>query len=230
MVAGEPDQQGARRQRDPGRQENGASALYTCHATDPEGSDNVYQVTVEAGDDGGNTASLQAIATVHPVSALAKRARIETKNPPKGGNIEIRGINTVAEGVGFEPTIPVSQDKRLAGARTRPLCDPSTKRISNIADWAPAHNTAPNQGSFAIQVAFSRQGRDSNPPWLLLGRSARVVPPKMEPIPKSALNSYRHCGFLTFSTIADTLVTALFQIQNWAPEKENIHAVERHHR
>ena len=31
----------------------------------------------------------------------------------------------MAEGVGFEPTIPVSQDKRLAGARTRPLCDPS---------------------------------------------------------------------------------------------------------
>ena len=31
----------------------------------------------------------------------------------------------LAEGVGFEPTIPISQDKRLAGARTRPLCDPS---------------------------------------------------------------------------------------------------------
>ena len=27
--------------------------------------------------------------------------------------------------MGFEPTIPISQDKRLAGARTRPLCDPS---------------------------------------------------------------------------------------------------------
>ena len=53
----------------------------------------------------------------------------------------------VAEGVGFEPTIPVSQDKRLAGARTRPLCDPSAKRISNIADWTPAHNTATNQGN-----------------------------------------------------------------------------------
>gem|GEM_PF-5020977 len=47
---------------------------------------------------------------------------------------------TVAEGVGFEPTIPVSQDKRLAGARTRPLCDPSTKRITNIADWANCNN------------------------------------------------------------------------------------------
>ena len=31
----------------------------------------------------------------------------------------------VAEGVGFEPTTPISQGKRLAGARTRPLCDPS---------------------------------------------------------------------------------------------------------
>ena len=32
----------------------------------------------------------------------------------------------LAEGVGFEPTTPLSQGKRLAGARTRPLCDPST--------------------------------------------------------------------------------------------------------
>ena len=31
----------------------------------------------------------------------------------------------MAEGVGFEPTTPISQGKRLAGARTRPLCDPS---------------------------------------------------------------------------------------------------------
>ena len=35
--------------------------------------------------------------------------------------------NIMAEGVGFEPTTPVSQGKRLAGARTRPLCDPSFK-------------------------------------------------------------------------------------------------------
>ena len=41
----------------------------------------------------------------------------------------------MAEGVGFEPTIPVSQDKRLAGARTRPLCDPSLPRwVSLIID------------------------------------------------------------------------------------------------
>ena len=31
----------------------------------------------------------------------------------------------LAEGVGFEPTTEVSPGKRLAGARTRPLCDPS---------------------------------------------------------------------------------------------------------
>ena len=31
----------------------------------------------------------------------------------------------MAEGVGFEPTTPISQGNRLAGGRTRPLCDPS---------------------------------------------------------------------------------------------------------
>ncbi len=31
----------------------------------------------------------------------------------------------MAEGEGFEPSTPVSQGKHLAGARTRPLCDPS---------------------------------------------------------------------------------------------------------
>ena len=46
----------------------------------------------------------------------------------------------VAEGVGFEPTIPVSQDKRLAGARTRPLCDPSGIWDINIADWGFGDN------------------------------------------------------------------------------------------
>ena len=35
-----------------------------------------------------------------------------------------RGLKT-AEGMGFEPMSPLSQAKRLAGARTRPLCDPS---------------------------------------------------------------------------------------------------------
>ncbi len=32
----------------------------------------------------------------------------------------------MAEGMGFEPMSPFSQTKRLAGARTRPLCDPSS--------------------------------------------------------------------------------------------------------
>ena len=32
----------------------------------------------------------------------------------------------MAEGVGFEPTTPMTQGTRLAGGRTRPLCDPST--------------------------------------------------------------------------------------------------------
>ena len=31
----------------------------------------------------------------------------------------------MAEGMGFEPMTPVSQGNRLAGGRTRPLCDPS---------------------------------------------------------------------------------------------------------
>ena len=40
----------------------------------------------------------------------------------------------LAEGVGFEPTTPVSQGKRLAGARTRPLCDPSSIVCSQYLD------------------------------------------------------------------------------------------------
>ena len=31
----------------------------------------------------------------------------------------------MAEGPGFEPGTPISQGNRLAGGRTRPLCDPS---------------------------------------------------------------------------------------------------------
>jgi hypothetical protein len=34
-------------------------------------------------------------------------------------------VTYMAEGVGFEPTTPITQGKHLAGARTRPLCDPS---------------------------------------------------------------------------------------------------------
>ncbi len=39
------------------------------------------------------------------------------------------GRSEVAEGEGFEPSTPVSQSKRLAGARTRPLCDPSAQSL-----------------------------------------------------------------------------------------------------
>ena len=35
------------------------------------------------------------------------------------------GESATAEGMGFEPMSPFTQAKRLAGARTRPLCDPS---------------------------------------------------------------------------------------------------------
>ena len=47
--------------------------------------------------------------------------------PGAGANGPMTAGYKMAEGVGFEPTIPVSQDKRLAGARTRPLCDPSPR-------------------------------------------------------------------------------------------------------
>ena len=42
----------------------------------------------------------------------------------------------MAEGVGFEPTTPVSQGKRLAGARTRPLCDPSIVKANTIVFYS----------------------------------------------------------------------------------------------
>src|SRR3972149_1114847 len=41
-------------------------------------------------------------------------------------------ILSMAEGMGFEPMTPVSQGNRLAGGRTRPLCDPS----GQILAWA----------------------------------------------------------------------------------------------
>ncbi len=34
-------------------------------------------------------------------------------------------LDFLAEGEGFEPSTPIIRGKRLAGARTRPLCDPS---------------------------------------------------------------------------------------------------------
>ena len=41
----------------------------------------------------------------------------------------------MAEGVGFEPTTPISQGNRLAGDRTRPLCDPSFPCKDNYATY-----------------------------------------------------------------------------------------------
>jgi hypothetical protein len=37
--------------------------------------------------------------------------------------------NRMAEGMGFEPMTPISRSNRLAGGRTRPLCDPSGERL-----------------------------------------------------------------------------------------------------
>ena len=49
-----------------------------------------------------------------------------------GSGIEVgESGRKLAEGEGFEPSIPLSQDRRLANARTRPLCDPSADQHSN---------------------------------------------------------------------------------------------------
>ena len=39
-----------------------------------------------------------------------------------------------AEGMGFEPMRGISPPNRLAGGRTRPLCDPSDERRQYIRD------------------------------------------------------------------------------------------------
>ncbi len=58
----------------------------------------------------------------------------------------------MAEGMGFEPMNPLSQVKRLAGARTRPLCDPSLAgyMLSNgyisSNTRACAHHGGPGEG------------------------------------------------------------------------------------
>ena len=42
----------------------------------------------------------------------------------------------MAEGEGFEPSTPITRSKRLAGARTRPLCDPSAScDLIHYAIW-----------------------------------------------------------------------------------------------
>ena len=67
----------------------------------------------------------------------------------------------MAEGEGFEPSTPVTQGKHLAGARTRPLCDPSivpTKLI--IFDFAYFYNTHDETGkpfpTLMMRVIFMR--------------------------------------------------------------------------
>ena len=60
----------------------------------------------------------------------------------------------VAEGMGFEPMNPLSRVKRLAGARTRPLCDPSlpfpmiSKALKRINSIQPLR--FPGPGTFRI--------------------------------------------------------------------------------
>src|SRR5690606_15445624 len=49
--------------------------------------------------------------------------------PSSGGRQVVSG--EVAERVGFEPTTEVSPGKRLAGARTRPLCDLSAVIVAS---------------------------------------------------------------------------------------------------
>ena len=49
--------------------------------------------------------------------------------------ITLSYCNNGTEGMGFEPMSPFSQAKRLAGARTRPLCDPSV--------WATCYQMPP---------------------------------------------------------------------------------------
>ena len=46
--------------------------------------------------------------------------------------------------MGFEPMSPLSQAKRLAGARTRPLCDPSLAvfMLSNDLESSNTHFSA----------------------------------------------------------------------------------------
>ena len=54
--------------------------------------------------------------------AFSKKSFPRTEKPLGGKGLMDRYL---AEGVGFEPTIGFYPDKRLAGARTKPLCDPS---------------------------------------------------------------------------------------------------------
>ena len=68
----------------------------------------------------------------------------------------------LAEGMGFEPMSPLSQAKRLAGARTRPLCDPSLGyMVSN--DPIPS-NTCRSLAQLKEDATLVKNSKASLPP------------------------------------------------------------------
>src|SRR3989304_741164 len=78
------------------------------------------------------------------------------------------GVGRVlAEGVGFEPTRELSPPTRLAGGRTRPLCDPSARdhaqyskggEAANLLARKPANHTE-TRGWLVLRFPGSRLGR-----------------------------------------------------------------------
>ena len=52
--------------------------------------------------------------------------------------------------MGFEPTTPIARSKRLAGARTRPLCDPSTGRY--IMPYTATVDKTSTRHRYALQA------------------------------------------------------------------------------
>ena len=82
----------------------------------------------------------------------------------------------MAEGVGFEPTRGISPPKRLAGARTRPLCDPS-----NGISCQYSRDSIPDATQLLYE--YSTRGRNS---WNSFPLSASFPPPSRH----SSLSSY----------------------------------------
>ena len=56
--------------------------------------------------------------------------------------------------MGFEPMTPVSQGNRLAGGRTRPLCDPSDIGLQMIAGDADAHQGLRSLSPLCATLSF----------------------------------------------------------------------------
>ena len=71
----------------------------------------------------------------------------------------------MAEGMGFEPMSPFSQAKRLAGARTRPLCDPSPT-LYMVSNGLSLSNTPAiaGQGFFIVTIVAAPGLQVSHPP------------------------------------------------------------------